>query len=209
MGPQTLQSALDEAVRQFPFYCSVMKRGLFWNYLEDRILRGAAWLADRQATASFSNVGKITMPKEMEPYIHLFGAFTSPDKLQASVTAVVLCVAVLFCFSACRALHGGARRDGRTGRRQAHGEDRRQKTGQAAEGGVPAGLCAHRTGAGLGLWDGAPGLVAGFCPVHPVYLHHVLVMAVVCAAVSVIFLAVLILFEGPALKGELLRRLHL
>ncbi len=33
--------------------------------------------------------------------------------------------------------------------------------------------------------------------------------AVVCAAVSVIFLAALILFEGPALKGELLRRLHL
>ncbi len=33
--------------------------------------------------------------------------------------------------------------------------------------------------------------------------------AVICAAVSVIFLAVLILFEGPALKGELLRRLHL
>ncbi len=33
--------------------------------------------------------------------------------------------------------------------------------------------------------------------------------AVVCAGVSVIALAVLILFEGPALKGELLRRLHL
>ncbi len=33
--------------------------------------------------------------------------------------------------------------------------------------------------------------------------------AVVCAAVSVVFLAVLILFEGPALKGELIRRLHL
>lgn len=33
--------------------------------------------------------------------------------------------------------------------------------------------------------------------------------AVICAAVSVVFLAALILFEGPALKGELLRRLHL
>ncbi len=33
--------------------------------------------------------------------------------------------------------------------------------------------------------------------------------AVICAAVSVIFLAILILFEGPALKDELLRRLHL
>jgi len=33
--------------------------------------------------------------------------------------------------------------------------------------------------------------------------------AVICAAVSVIFLTVLILFEGRALKDELLRRLHL
>ncbi len=31
----------------------------------------------------------------------------------------------------------------------------------------------------------------------------------VCVAVSLILLAVLVLFEGPALKGELLRRLHL
>jgi len=53
--------------------------------LKDRILRAAARLADRQATASFSNVGKVDMPAEMERYIHLFGAFTSPGKLQASV----------------------------------------------------------------------------------------------------------------------------
>jgi len=33
--------------------------------------------------------------------------------------------------------------------------------------------------------------------------------AAVCVAVSLTLLAVLILFEGPALKGELLRRLHL
>jgi len=33
--------------------------------------------------------------------------------------------------------------------------------------------------------------------------------AVVCAAVSVILLAALMLFQGPALRGELLRRLHL
>jgi len=53
--------------------------------LKDRILHTAARLADRQATASFSNVGKVTMPAEMERYIRLFGAFTSPGKLQASV----------------------------------------------------------------------------------------------------------------------------
>jgi len=53
--------------------------------LKDRILYAAARLADRQATATFSNVGKVSMPEEMAPYIHLFGAFTSPGKLQASV----------------------------------------------------------------------------------------------------------------------------
>ncbi len=53
--------------------------------LKDRILHTAARLADRQATASFSNVGKVAMPEEMERYIRLFGAFTSPNKVQASV----------------------------------------------------------------------------------------------------------------------------
>lgn len=51
--------------------------------LKDRILHTAAQVADRQATASFSNVGKVTMPAEMEGYVRLFGAFTSPGKLQA------------------------------------------------------------------------------------------------------------------------------
>jgi len=53
--------------------------------LKDRILYAAGRLAARQATASFSNVGKVTVPAELEPYIHLFGAFASPDKLQAGV----------------------------------------------------------------------------------------------------------------------------
>jgi len=68
--------------------------------LKDRVLRTAERLADRQATASFSNVGKVSMPEEMEPYIHLFGAFTSPDKLQASVCSFrdryVICFAGAF-----------------------------------------------------------------------------------------------------------------
>lgn len=53
--------------------------------LKDRILYAAGRFAARQATASFSNVGKVAMPTAMEPYIRLFGAFASPDKLQASV----------------------------------------------------------------------------------------------------------------------------
>jgi len=38
---------------------------------------------------------------------------------------------------------------------------------------------------------------------------RVLYPAVLCAAVSVVFLTILILFEGSALKDELRRRLHL
>ncbi len=53
--------------------------------LKDRILHTANRLVNRQATASFSNIGKVTMPAEMERYIRLFGAFASPGKLQASV----------------------------------------------------------------------------------------------------------------------------
>ncbi len=32
--PQALQTALDQTLEQFPFYCSVLKKGLFWYYLE-------------------------------------------------------------------------------------------------------------------------------------------------------------------------------
>ncbi len=65
--------------------------------LKDRILQMAVRLAERQTTASFSNVGKVTMPAEMERYIRLFGAFTSPAKMQASVcsfqNSYVICFA--------------------------------------------------------------------------------------------------------------------
>jgi len=69
--------------------------------LKDRILHTAAQVADRQATASFSNVGKVTMPVEMERYIHLFGAFTSPDKLQASVCSFRNCCVISFAGPFC------------------------------------------------------------------------------------------------------------
>ncbi len=52
--------------------------------LKNPILRTAGGLARRKTTASFSNVGKAVMPEELGRYIHLFGAFTSPNQLQAS-----------------------------------------------------------------------------------------------------------------------------
>ncbi len=52
--------------------------------VKDPVLRGANYVSNRQVTASFSNVGRVTMPAEMQRYIHLFGVFSSPNKLQAS-----------------------------------------------------------------------------------------------------------------------------
>jgi len=52
--------------------------------LKNPILRTAGGLARRKTTASFSNVGKAVMPEELGGYIRLFGAFTSPNQLQAT-----------------------------------------------------------------------------------------------------------------------------
>ena len=37
--PELLQPALDRTLERFPIYRSVMKRGLFWYYLEDSTLQ--------------------------------------------------------------------------------------------------------------------------------------------------------------------------
>ncbi len=54
-------------------------------------------------------------------------------------------------------------------------------------------------------------ILLGLAPMVPLLCGALRVVypAVICAAVSVVFLAALILFEGSALKHELLRRLHL
>jgi hypothetical protein len=52
--------------------------------LKDPVLRVANQVANRTVTAAFSNVGTVTMPPEMTPYIRQFIAFASPNKLQAS-----------------------------------------------------------------------------------------------------------------------------
>lgn len=52
--------------------------------VKNPVLRAANMLADRKTTASFSNVGKVTVPPEMEQYINLFSAFASPNMLQAT-----------------------------------------------------------------------------------------------------------------------------
>jgi hypothetical protein len=39
VDPQLLQSALDDTFERFPLYHAVMRRGVFWYYLEDSDLR--------------------------------------------------------------------------------------------------------------------------------------------------------------------------
>ncbi|MCX4315400.1 MAG: hypothetical protein OSJ52_01990 [Lachnospiraceae bacterium] len=51
--------------------------------IKDIVLRIANRLTSRGITASFSNVGKVSMPKEMQRLIRLFSVFTSAGMLQA------------------------------------------------------------------------------------------------------------------------------
>jgi hypothetical protein len=41
------------------------------------VLKNASWKAEKGTSASFSNIGKITMPRELVSYIHLFNVFNS------------------------------------------------------------------------------------------------------------------------------------
>lgn len=50
--------------------------------LKDYILRFASLLSDRGITATLSNVGKITLNKELSPYIRFFNCFTSARRPQ-------------------------------------------------------------------------------------------------------------------------------
>lgn len=51
--------------------------------LKDPVLRFSNWFAEQEITAAFSNIGKITMPQELAPYIRSFSVFTSTNRLQA------------------------------------------------------------------------------------------------------------------------------
>ncbi len=69
--------------------------------IKNPVLRASYMVAERMATASFSNVGKVTLPKEMEPYVRLFSAFASPNAVQATACSFrdtyVVSIAGPFC----------------------------------------------------------------------------------------------------------------
>lgn len=51
--------------------------------IKDYVLRFATYLSDRGTTAALSNIGRVTVTKELEPYINLFDCFTSVRRPQA------------------------------------------------------------------------------------------------------------------------------
>lgn len=71
-------------------------------FIKNPILRIANLAADKKITASFSNLGKITLPKEMEPYVRLFSVFTSPNMLQACACSFKNNYVVSFAGPFCR-----------------------------------------------------------------------------------------------------------
>lgn len=53
--------------------------------LKDYILHLASVLSDRGTTATLSNVGRVTIAKELVPYIHMFDCFTSARRPQICI----------------------------------------------------------------------------------------------------------------------------
>lgn len=51
VDPQILQHALDQTVARFPFYKSILKKGLFWYYFEESTLHPAVEEEDRHPCA--------------------------------------------------------------------------------------------------------------------------------------------------------------
>lgn len=71
-------------------------------FLKDPVLRAANVLAERKTTASFSNVGRITLPKGMERYVRLFSTFAAPNMVQASACSFQEQYVVSFAGPFCR-----------------------------------------------------------------------------------------------------------
>ncbi len=55
---------------------------IFPLVIKDYVLRFANYLSNRGITATLSNLGRITIAKELAPYIHLFDCFTSARRPQ-------------------------------------------------------------------------------------------------------------------------------
>jgi NRPS condensation-like uncharacterized protein len=79
----------EERLREHINRLSALEHNVFMRViplvLKDYILRFATRLSDRGITATLSNIGKITVAKELAPYIHLFDCFTSAKRPQIAM----------------------------------------------------------------------------------------------------------------------------
>ena len=86
---QTFQEELtqEKLHRRLNLLCSLehsVPLKLIPLMFKDPVLRTAGGMARRKTSASFSSIGRVSMPGELERYIRLFGAFTAPNQLQAT-----------------------------------------------------------------------------------------------------------------------------
>lgn len=76
----------EERLREHMNRLSALEHNAFMRVvplvLKDKVLRFANWVNDRGITATLSNVGKITLAKELAPYIQMFNCFSSARRPQ-------------------------------------------------------------------------------------------------------------------------------
>lgn len=103
---QFQDSLMPEQLREHMNTLCAMEHSLIMRMvpliIKNPILRVANILAEQKTTASFSNVGKVTLPKEMEPYVRLFSVIASPNMLQASACSFRDTYVVSFAGPFCR-----------------------------------------------------------------------------------------------------------
>lgn len=79
----------EDNLRQHINRLSALEHNVFMRVvplvLKDYVLHMASSLADRGVTATLSNVGKVTVTKELAPYIKMFNCFTSVRRPQISM----------------------------------------------------------------------------------------------------------------------------
>lgn len=79
----------EDKLRQHINRLSALEHNVFMRViplvLKDYVLHLASFLADRGVTATLSNVGKVTVSKELAPYINMFNCFTNVRRPQISM----------------------------------------------------------------------------------------------------------------------------
>lgn len=85
LAKQLKQECLQERMNQLSALEHNFAAKMIPLILKDTGMKVANWISERQVTAAMSNVGKITMPSEIESYIKLFDVFVATKRLQTCI----------------------------------------------------------------------------------------------------------------------------